>query len=578
MLCKWFNSFVSAFVILGTCQLFIANDSAHAKTHKNKRGAQGQVSNSNQAPFLTLDEIRRLTPQQQFQYFRAMQNFIEVAESISEKSARVNGARGKSTSWLESILPLAYAAQMKNCVIGGYISNWRKKPNGNFSCARHGDQEGSCGGGENRIQCNPLVYGFADDSGAPVCVTLSPYLSRDCAKSFNARYDSGNNLPKMTDDIEKMAQNNPEGFKDHLRRLIDLKLEIETLKRNGQLDKTQEVAIHEALKAIEPFMAAARRSPTADKLVNTVLEERPVAGHDPDIGLSTGSGSARVDSSKPPVYSMQCVYEGLKSTPGHEKVSPRYLALIGVAVQSSQDGPYDMNSEASRQAFHQRAIQLVQAYGYCDEDIYGGPLQDNDTKLLRLWLTDNGRRHPGAQGKAYLDKLAKEYGTDAVSAMNQVFGIGQLDTIQTRSSGLFGGNKVKDELSPMSVLFPSSSSEWNEWERQSAFTRQSRMFESYDKLNQSRISKPFDACVRDLRRRTLSDLHSPAFALRYTPGGSHYKSKNDDESTKIQTANLNLCQAMSSSCGLNSDFCKQGLSLPSKTAPAQPASGQPTTR
>lgn len=274
-------------------------------------------------------ELRRLSGAQKLNYYRALQTLVTALENGT------GGHQRDRNAWLNLVLPWVSAADRAgdDCIIGGYMSTWYRKENGNLSCGApkedqifdvaSGPKDFFCseGSGSNRKAfCNSAVFLYSGDSSGRFCQPLENF-SQNCQKAFENRYgrtqgESGDpHFPqRLVADFERFSKSMPpqeldqyyDDYDKFLNHVIesnnfDAKTADIVRRQIGVLQKTRDLAT--AMPAVAGPAVTAPASPpptgTAGASVQAPSTAPPNAGAPAQVATNPAPSASEAPATKP---------------------------------------------------------------------------------------------------------------------------------------------------------------------------------------------------------------------------------------------------------------------------------------
>lgn len=207
---------------------------------------------------------------------------------------------------------------------------------------------------------------------------------------------------------------------------------------------------------------------------------------------------------------MACIGEGMKKA-GINDVSERYLQMLGVALQGSLDGPRDLTANPDKEIFYTRAVQVIQAYGYCDNNSKNWENASEDAQIQSLI---NFRHQAGSSiqnGMEYIDNDPKK----VKNFLKTNFGI-QLSSANEKAKTPF-------------ALFPSTAGEWETWSNSPAVRRQkiAEELKMRTKVNDRNSEFEILSCFQNMESRNRPIPH-------FSSSTTEYDSKNGANAFNLQ--------------------------------------------
>ena len=216
----------------------------------------------------TPQQLLRLSHKQKLNYYHALQEYLTAIEQINMRGETKKHALfsiGFNVAEAQSIQSPSGISVGRTCIIGGYWDKWHADQSGHLWCglspaerkAGKTQESYQCGADGESTKCNVIPYLY-DQSGQEHCVATTPYLSRDCGRSFADNYDS--HPDRLAAAIQKVA-NNPADQQQWDQFLSGIQKEhddtVDFRDNNSETDQ-QKVAADEKLKALDKFVAAAK--------------------------------------------------------------------------------------------------------------------------------------------------------------------------------------------------------------------------------------------------------------------------------------------------------------------------------
>ncbi len=334
--------------------------------------------------FLNYNELLELNLEDRVNYLDNALDYVVLTEVISEKIKKEGSAKkGKKNAYLNSInsyldlLPSAWA-QGITCICATYAG---MKSNEGDSCRPlvvSANNRPECG---SAFTCNPNVF-FIPTGGStkPICVPNSGNCgskSQACLTEFRRQRSSGgmttnqfnawaqaasgglgslNRTTLGAESVEARCATRPND--SDCRALAELKSDIESA--NVRVLSTQE------------FNSARQAELDARRGNASVGNPK---GFGPDVGATPASYPSPSAGVLGP---LECIASGLTAAdPSTAGQVNEYIALMGVAAQTYDGGPFRSDTEDGRRRLLENVIERVSSYGYCtDSEFRSGALSN----------------------------------------------------------------------------------------------------------------------------------------------------------------------------------------------------------